>query len=490
MTTGTSNFTPPRAQTKRQAPQPSVHMNVLGMDGTDHDVGVNRRNNNDDNITTTSTSTVSQADEAGNDTNTAQEASLGALPSRPVTPGRGRKPPPSSSPSSTNSNSNITPPSRHASINHNNHTEINGRQQPQPQQEQTGPPASDKSYWWGKVLFGKTAGTEDDDDDDEASTQYQSLEAPENERPRQRMPFGPASSLMLTSSTSTSETTVEDRLKQDCSFFYQGIEDSSSFGTAAPGGKHQNNSLMARAAGLRPLTSVLNHQMMIPRLLSSREGARFREQYERLNQDIVYPDSDDLFLDEYQQGHNGNNRYSTRQQQHARQMSGSSEVIDFASTATTTQTGRLSTLFFEQDGRMLMRLPRDQVRLIMEEDLEPGIISVEQWRKVDKNHYNPAGPPVGDEEGMMMILEDDGVFNSKSNSKGTQQPPPLRYVMTVPDDLYRRVVAEMSYALQPPCWGFFKCCDGEGRADIKLALAILVVILFLMFISTMEWPTE
>jgi len=122
----------------------------------------------------------------------------------------------------------------------------------------------------------------------------------------------------------------------------------------------------------------------------------------------------------------------------------------------------------------------------MDQDLEPGIISVEQWRKVDRENFDPVGPAVAadEEDGTIRILEEDGTLGKKA----TKQPPPLTYVMTVPDDLYRRVVSEMSYALLPPWWGFFMCCnESGGHADIRLALAILAVVLFLIFVSTMEW---
>ena len=120
-----------------------------------------------------------------------------------------------------------------------------------------------------------------------------------------------------------------------------------------------------------------------------------------------------------------------------------------------------SNLCYEQNGRLLMKVPRDQVRLIMDGDLEPGIVSVEQWRK-------------------------DG----KTPEEEEEENPPLRFVMTVPDDLYRRVVAEMSYIYFPPYWGLFRCCNENERADIRWALAILSVIFLLLFISTMEWRTE
>jgi hypothetical protein len=48
----------------------------------------------------------------------------------------------------------------------------------------------------------------------------------------------------------------------------------------------------------------------------------------------------------------------------------------------------------------------------------------------------------------------------------------------------------MSYKLHPPYWGIFKCCNESDRAGIEWALAILFVLFLLMFISTMESPTE
>ena len=133
-----------------------------------------------------------------------------------------------------------------------------------------------------------------------------------------------------------------------------------------------------------------------------------------------------------------------------------------------------SSLFYEQNGRLLMRLPRDQVRLVMDSDLESGIVSVEQWRSPDDT-----------ETSSYSVISQQQQQQSEYVTK-----PPLRYVMTVPDDLYRRVVSEMSYQLQPPCWGFFKCChfhgDGE-RADIGFALVILTVVLILLFIGTVDF---
>lgn len=332
---------------------------------------------------------------------------------------------------------------------------------------------ADTANWWGKLLWGKT--TSEDADEDDTTTKYQSLEPPESEGSQTARINGYSLSTgaLTTSSTedrssSSTTTTIEDRLKQNCSFFYQGMDDHSGSSS------RNQRRLQYRPEGTRfvSLTSSLNQSM--PRFMSSLEASRFRTRYEKLNNAIVSADNDDLIFDEYQ-GRQG------------RQNSTVNNVVDFSNTATASQnTGKLSTLFFEQNGRLLMKLPRDQIRLIMDQDLEPGIISVEQWRKVDRNHFDPMETAEDVQDARMAILEDDAAVVNN-----TSQLPPLRYVMTVPDDLYRRVVAEMSYALLPPCWGFFNCCNAtDGKADIKIALVILAVILLFMFISTMVWPTN
>ncbi len=434
-----------RSQTRRQAAEASVHVSVLGMDGTDQEVslsGINKNQRRAEETTSTSNSRTLQK----------SSLELGLLPHKPESAGRVKN----------FALAPTTSPSR-------SQTKSSGAEYDDSEVRSS---TADNSYWWGKVLWGKTAG--EDGDDDDASNQYQSLEPPESDGQPQQMRMGitgigvsPAS--LLNSSSSYTTTTIEDRIKQDCSFFYQGIKDPASASS-----KSHLHLMSTTGGGLNPLTTALNHS--IPRFMSSREGSRFKTQYERLNQEIHCIESDDLLLDQDQVG-----------RKVVRQNTFSSEVIDFASTANASQnTGKLSTLFFEQDGRLLMKLPRDQIRLIMDQDLEPGIISVEQWRQVDKASFNPVGPSVGEEESKMKILEDGTTIVNKGS-----QPPPLRYVMTVPEDLYQRVVAEMSYALLPPCWGIFNCCNAtEGKADIKLALVILAFILLLMFISTMVWPTN
>ena len=229
-----------------------------------------------------------------------------------------------------------------------------------------------------------------------------------------------------TSSSGHSKATVEDQLRQDCSFFYQGIEDP----------------IQQKRGAAFPLSSSSSDKG--PRVLSSREGALFQAKYQKLNQPI-YVD-DDLELTE----EDGDEEVSTVNDNDTSRNISISDIQN-------------SSLVYKQNGKLHMRLPCDQTRLIMDHDLEPGILSVEQWRCVDANEILPTGDAVA--------------------TKG----PPLRYVMTVPDDLYRRLVSEMSYHFDPPYAGFFRCChESDEHADIRLALIIVTVFLILLFIGTVD----
>jgi hypothetical protein len=78
------------------------------------------------------------------------------------------------------------------------------------------------------------------------------------------------------------------------------------------------------------------------------------------------------------------------------------------------------------------------------------------------------------------IDNDDDLYNLPLSER-----PPLRYVLTVPPDLYRKVVAEMSDNLLHPWYGCSKCLSSDsGKADIRIALAILCVVFVLLLINT------
>jgi hypothetical protein len=132
------------------------------------------------------------------------------------------------------------------------------------------------------------------------------------------------------------------------------------------------------------------------------------------------------------------------------------------------------------------KVPRDQVRLLMDPDLEVGILSVEQWRckeTVDEPGSSRQGCETGRNHHAPSSFQTEPTAGSSSSSS----PPPLRYVLTVSDDLYRSVVAEMS----PTTTKYFccprACCNEDERADIRVAVYLLLVILVILFINTMAF---
>jgi hypothetical protein len=362
--------TPPNAASTarpHKAPEETAHMNVLGRDGSDLD---------------------SPAQEA-----TAEESSTVVstndpltLPASPLASRTNLKSPISPASTATNLRPNLTPTASNTTVSTNNN-------------------------WWGKM---PVSWMNSSPEEDTGEADYQAFDGgPAVAASSGRPLFHPLAQVEDTPST------VEDQLRQDCSFFYKGMEDMTP----------------------RKMRTMNSYTAATPRMLSSRDGAMFHAKYERLNQNFVV--DDDL-------------RFEEELPEASLPSDVSRNVMDVGN----------SSLFFEQDGRLLMRLPRDQVRLVMDHDLEAGIVAVEQWRKEE----TPLGQKV-----------EVSVF---------ENTPRLRYVLTVPDDLYRRIVSEMSDALVPPYLGLFKCCSETERADIKLACAVLFVVFGLMFISTLEYKEE
>jgi hypothetical protein len=128
------------------------------------------------------------------------------------------------------------------------------------------------------------------------------------------------------------------------------------------------------------------------------------------------------------------------------------------------------------------------VRLVMDNDLEAGILSVEQWRSDDYLL------PEQDVSATAAANASRDGSNHFSRAPATVTPfqdrPPLRYVLTVHDDLYRRIVAEMSEGLYKPYWGLSGCLNENERVDIRVAIAVMAVIMFVLLINTFIWPVE
>jgi len=445
------------------------------------------------------------------------------------------------------------------------------------------------------------------------------------------------SSVATDSLAASATTTREERVRQDCSYFYRGMEDGDTDRGSSLSPMHKTRSHRGTGRTAAAANSLLRKMSLRARLSGRVDGALFMSRYEKLNQVVDRPrrkssaraqrhrrgqqytgtdnsssngndnhnavcngnDNHDLFLDEDDGGENGLSPSSYREH-----IPSPTNNVVMGATSLANPHGVRSSMFFEQDGRMLMRLPRDQVRLVMDYNLEPGILSVEQWRsradaettsqKLMKQHHgrrvsatatierkrerrrkqrekekrrrqrrkqrkrekkqqqkqqqqtkqpdcsdgddgnsgqkgerstdlqDPLATEGGgqlppevaamkgdadpcnadrctdessssssdDDDSDYYYYDDDSDYDSDSDLPPESLLPELNYVITIPDDLYRRMVGEMSAKVFPPYWGFFKCCNQESEpADIRLALVILSVVMFLLFVGSLEWRT-
>ena len=242
----------------------------------------------------------------------------------------------------------------------------------------------------------------------------------------------------IVSAAASRASTREDALQEDCSFFYMAQNDNHQKSTRG----------RFRAVRYEEHQHTFSYQDAVDVLTPSFLQA-YRSRYQQLNQ-VVDPTplcTDDLALSE-----------------------GQDDVGQFQKIVKAETTNQSSIFFEHHDGRVLMRLPMDAVRLVMDPDLEAGVLSVEQWRRPD-----PAT-----ENGPWEALSN----HTDLDNQPLHERPPLRYVLTVPPDLYRRVVAEMSDNLSNPYWGMTKCFSDNDKADIRIAIFILVVVFFILLINT------
>ena len=134
-----------------------------------------------------------------------------------------------------------------------------------------------------------------------------------------------------------------------------------------------------------------------------------------------------------------------------------------------------SSSLYEKDlsGQVKYKLPTDNVRLVMLPNVQPGILSM-----------------VAGEESLTQstanLTSTDALKDS--NSQKTLWGS-VSYVLTVEEDLYKRLVQEMADSLQSP-FGLYNCCRESGTVDIRIALAILAVFFMFLFITTLVWPTN
>lgn len=237
-------------------------------------------------------------------------------------------------------------------------------------------------------------------------------------------------------------TSQEDELQKDCSFFYKAYDEDGEITMT------ENIQGMARGR-FRALRHeehqhAFSYQDAVD-ILTPSFVQEYKSRYQKLNQDDpnphFVPNDHDLVLSE------------------------SEENLVQIQRIVTSDTTVNSSIFYEHDGRVLMTLPNDAVRLMMDPDLEPGVLSVEQWRREDE--------------------EAGGVLSREHENKPFDERAPLRYVLTISPDLYRRVVSEMNDSLTSPYCGISKCCSDGEKADIRIAVAILFFVFFVLFIVTL-----
>lgn len=156
----------------------------------------------------------------------------------------------------------------------------------------------------------------------------------------------------------------------------------------------------------------------------------------------------------------------------------------------------------------LIRLPVDNVRLVCDEHLQPGILSIETRDMGGSSGGGTKGYEMfgnanryGNIHGNMMMhhgIGDDG--SSTADNKRQQSEKiaevwerhELAYVLTVDQHIYQRVAQEMADANRVP-FGIYYCCHetggGENHVGIEVAVLILLIIFFLLVAGMIAWPT-
>lgn len=110
---------------------------------------------------------------------------------------------------------------------------------------------------------------------------------------------------------------------------------------------------------------------------------------------------------------------------------------------------RRSSLYQLIEGRVQLYLPTDNVRLLMDPLLEPGIL--------------------------LMVKDDGPITNTPS------------YVLTTDEHLYRKLVKEMA-ARNGACGFYFCCHESNNKVSIGVAIGLVCVLFTILFIITLILP--
>lgn len=262
-----------------------------------------------------------------------------------------------------------------------------------------------------------------DDDAEAPSIDIRRLILADQKEEASKILFKPLTPSLTATIDEHENISAEDAVRQDCSFFYHDMDDEQD----------EN-----------PLSLLDGSGASVP---NPRARAAYRARFQQLNEDRHINNEanyHDLWFEE--------------EENEPHVASTSPRITDVAK----------SSLCWYQDGKILMKLPKDKVRLVMDPDLEPGILSVEYSGSFKQNRS----------VGTKIALDEDKVVNNE-----------IMYVFTVDDNLYRRVIGELSDSLSSQ-FGLNQFCIEEGHVHISVAILLLAVIFIFLIVNTIIWPVN
>ena len=158
-----------------------------------------------------------------------------------------------------------------------------------------------------------------------------------------------------------------------------------------------------------------------------------------------------------------------------------------------------------------IRLPTDNVRLVMDAQLQPGILSVECMGREsagcvnygEKNRrgdifYGKGRAPSATKDGKIKYRKRQHRchWSDGTSTESQWRRNELTYILTVDEQLYQRVVQEMGDSYRLPC-GMYYCCHeveagggGHDHVGIGVAVAILMIIFLFLVICMLIWPMD
>jgi hypothetical protein len=206
----------------------------------------------------------------------------------------------------------------------------------------------------------------------------------------------------------------EDDILQESSFFYRDLDDS----------------IMTKP----PPAALLRGSSIV---LAPSYRSAYHARYQQLNQEYII-ENDLALLQQQEEEENYDDSVATVLQPAAAR---GSIIQDFSN----------SSLYYKQDGRVLMKLPKDKVRLVMDPELgQAGILS-------------------------------------SCCTKNAHEFSDISYILTVPPDIYQKVVLELAHSHTTI---LSACFASEDRLSIQVAIGLFSVILVLLFINVIIYPGD